>query len=279
MTLKPQDVLVLLKLVAIGENPWTYNGIAVDLCMSPAEVHAAVRRALAAGLAARVGKTIVPERRNLEAFLVHGIRHVFYPEWGELTTGMPTLAAAAPLRREGAVAQEALPPVWPDPEGGQRGPSFMPLYKSAPRAARADARLYELLVLVDAIRGGDERVRSRAIRELRQRLNGRSAEAVVQADRRISVLGELGVSQSALMALLHRHHIGRLALFGSATRGELTPASEIELLLEFEPGRAPLPDGMAAVREDFSVLLGGRGVSLATASILEDASAIRSRSS
>lgn len=274
MTLKPQDVLVLLKLVAIEDNPWTYNEIAVELYMSPAEVHAAVRRALAAGLAVRDGKTIVPERRNLEEFLVHGIRHVFYPERGEPTTGMPTLTAAAPLRGT-PVGQDELPPVWPDPEGEQRGASFMPLYKSAPRAARADPGLYELLVLVDAIRGGDERVRGNAIRELRKRLNTRPQEASMQADRRISVLGDLGVSQAALIALLHRHHIGRLALFGAATRGELTPASEIELLVEFEPGRGPLPDGMAAVRDDFSVLFGGRGVSLAAASILGDASVIR----
>lgn len=278
MTLKPQDVLVLLKLVVIEDNPWTYNGIAVDLCMSPAEVHAAVRRALAAGLAVRSGKGIVPERRNLEEFLVHGVRHVFYAEWGELTTGMPTLGAAAPLRGT-PVAQDDLPPVWPDPEGGHRGPSFMPLYKSAPRAARADPRLYELLVLVDALRSCDGPMRNSAIREMRKRLNVRSAEAMFRVDRRLSVLGDLGVSQSALLALLHRHHIGRLALFGAAARGELTPASEIELLLEFEPGRAPLPDGMAAVREDFSVLFGGREVSLVAASILGDASAIQPRSS
>jgi hypothetical protein len=48
--------------------------------------------------------------------------------------------------------------------------AFSPLYKLAPGAAREDERLYELLVLVDAIRGGRARERELAIRELKKRL-------------------------------------------------------------------------------------------------------------
>ncbi|MEG7523780.1 MAG: hypothetical protein M3H12_11860 [Chromatiales bacterium] len=47
---------------------------------------------------------------------------------------------------------------------------FSPLYKSAPGAAKRDPALYELLVLVDAIRGGRARERELAIKELRARL-------------------------------------------------------------------------------------------------------------
>ena len=61
-------------------------------------------------------------------------------------------------------------PVWPDPQGELRGASFTPLYKSVPKAARADPQLYELLVLVDAIRGGRAREREIAIKELTNRL-------------------------------------------------------------------------------------------------------------
>jgi DNA-binding Lrp family transcriptional regulator len=50
MVLKPQDVLVVLKLVVTGEKPWSYNRLAVGLGMSPAEVHAAVKRLEAAQL-------------------------------------------------------------------------------------------------------------------------------------------------------------------------------------------------------------------------------------
>ena len=51
MSLKSQDVLVLLKLVARGDEPWTYNGLATELDLSPSQVHAAVRRAVKSGLA------------------------------------------------------------------------------------------------------------------------------------------------------------------------------------------------------------------------------------
>ncbi len=59
----------------------------------------------------------------------------------------------------------------PDPKGEVRGESFSPLYKSAPKAAKKDPKLYELLVLVDAIRGGRARERGFAMKELKKRLN------------------------------------------------------------------------------------------------------------
>ena len=45
---------------------------------------------------------------------------------------------------------------------------FSPLYKSVPRAARRDARLYELLALVDAIRAGGGKAHDAAVSELHQ---------------------------------------------------------------------------------------------------------------
>jgi len=175
MFLKPQDILFLLKLVSIGKNPWSYNKLAVALGMSPAEVHAAARRAVTARLAVREQGSIRPVVRNLEELLVHGLRYVFPPGRGSMARGVPTLSAAPPLVAEMADSPE-LPYVWPDPEGAVRGLAFSPLYRSAPVAARADERLYELLVLVDAIRGGQIRERRLAVKELKKRLE-RYAEA------------------------------------------------------------------------------------------------------
>jgi hypothetical protein len=169
MVLKPQDVLVVLKLLALGQQPWSYAGLAGQLGMSASQLHSAVKRALAAQLAVRKGDDIVPHLRNLEEFLVSGLKYVFVPQQGELTRGMPTGYAAPPLSKHFAASQEP-PPVWPHPKGAARGMSFSPLYALAPRAAQADARLYELLVLVDAIRGGRAREREVAIKELKKRL-------------------------------------------------------------------------------------------------------------
>ncbi|MEJ2394083.1 MAG: hypothetical protein P8Z77_04750 [Candidatus Thiodiazotropha sp.] len=170
MILKPQDILVLLKLVTLGDQPWSYNGLAVELGMSPSEVHGAVKRAIAANLAVELDRQIQPNFRNLEEFLIHGIRYVFVPERGQMTRGMPTAHAAPPLA-DLIVPDQEPPPVWPDPEGEIRGMEFTPLYRSCPEAARQDAVLYEWLALVDAVRGGRARERNIASQELSRRLN------------------------------------------------------------------------------------------------------------
>ena len=170
MVLKPQDVLVVLKLIALGPRSWSYAWLAVQLGMSPSQLHSAVKRALAAQLAVRKGEDIVPNIRNLEEFLVHGLKYVFVPERGELTRGIPTGHAAPPLEQHFASSSEP-PPVWPEAQGNVRGVAFSPLYGLAPGAARADPQLYELLVLIDAIRGGRARERELAIKELRKRLD------------------------------------------------------------------------------------------------------------
>lgn len=169
MNLKPQDILFLLKLVALGKKNWSFNKLAVELGMSPSEVHAAAKRALAAKLALKEGENIWPNVRALEDFLFHGIQYVFVPERGGLDRGMPTAYAAAPMD-SWFVNDKEPPPVWPDPEGEVRGESFSPLYKSVPIAAKNDPELYQLLALVDAIRGGRARERDIAKKELKKRL-------------------------------------------------------------------------------------------------------------
>ncbi|MEW8475242.1 MAG: hypothetical protein AB2652_21035 [Candidatus Thiodiazotropha endolucinida] len=170
MLLKPQDILVLLKLVVLGKRPWSYNRLAIELDMSPSEVHGAIKRAITAELALQIDKEIQPNFRNLEEFLIHGIRYAFAPDRGEMTRGMPTAHAAPPLS-EKIVPDQEPPPVWPDPQGEIRGMIFSPLYRSAPEASRNDPALYELLALVDAIRGGKARERNIAVKELTRRFN------------------------------------------------------------------------------------------------------------
>jgi len=169
MNLKPQDILFLLKLVVLGKNKWSFNKLAIDLNMSPSEVHAAAKRSIAARLAIQEDSNIYPNIRNLEDFLLHGVQYVFVPDRGGLSRGMPTAYAAVPMKSH-FIEDNEPPPVWPDPEGKARGTLFSPLYKSAPQAAKHDPRLYELLALVDAIRDGRAREKSIAEKELKVRL-------------------------------------------------------------------------------------------------------------
>jgi hypothetical protein len=169
MTLKPQDVFVQLKIVAHGERKWTFASLAHELSMSVSEVHAAVKRAVAARLMDPSRQ--VPVYKALEEFLVHGVKYAFPPDRGGLTRGLPTGYAAAPLSQIFA-PQNELPPVWSDPEGNVQGFEFSPLYRTASVSARADSKFYELLALVDAIRDGRAREREVATQELKLRLRG-----------------------------------------------------------------------------------------------------------
>ncbi|MDR3555425.1 MAG: nucleotidyltransferase domain-containing protein [Syntrophobacteraceae bacterium] len=75
----------------------------------------------------------------------------------------------------------------------------------------------------------------------------------------------LPLEYESLAQLCRRHHIRRLSLFGSALRGEDLPDSDGDLLVEFEPDKAPGLLGLAGIASELSVLLDGRRVDLRTA--------------
>ena len=185
MSLHPQDVLVVLKLIAHHDRSkrWTYADLGKDLLMSGSQVFRSVDRAEAARLLSAPSIPSAPELReevpltwmwpnnsNLKEFLIHGVKYSFPVERGGPTRGVPTAEAAPPLNQ--ILAQDfPLPPVWPHPAGLFRGIAFSPLHKTAPEAAMRDPKLYELLALLDAIREGRARERELAIRELTARID------------------------------------------------------------------------------------------------------------
>jgi hypothetical protein len=169
LTLKPQDLVVLLKLVSLGEKSATYGELAESLGMSSSEVHASVGRTKAARLLRIEDNRPVIIRAAFREFLLHGAKYAFPATLGSPTRGMLTAYAAPPLASRISQPNES-PPVWPDPKGEQRGISFHPLYPTAPAAAKRDCLLYELLALFDALRGGAARERQIASQLLSERL-------------------------------------------------------------------------------------------------------------
>lgn len=165
MIAKSVDVFVLLKLL-IEKGPKPYAQLSKELGLSASEIHAAVRRCAEAGLLDPSSRT--PLRKPLEEYLLHGVRYAFPAKPGSLTRGIPTAYAAPPLADQ--ISSDGLPPVWPDPEGDTKGYALEPLYGSASKAARANREFYELLALVDAVRGGRARERRLAEEELKKRL-------------------------------------------------------------------------------------------------------------
>lgn len=73
---------------------------------------------------------------------------------------------------------------------------------------------------------------------------------------------KVAVDRKTIAAFCRRHHIRKLALFGSVLRDDFRPESDVDVLVEFEPGHVP---GLAffAVQRELSEIL-GRKVDLNT---------------
>jgi uncharacterized protein len=76
-------------------------------------------------------------------------------------------------------------------------------------------------------------------------------------------LNDVELPAAAIAAFCERHHIGRLSLYGSILREDFGPESDVDMLVEFEPGRVPGLLGMAGLEEELTAML-GRKVDLRT---------------
>jgi len=72
------------------------------------------------------------------------------------------------------------------------------------------------------------------------------------------------IPKEAVAEFCRRHHIRRLSIFGSALRDDFNEQSDIDVLVEFQPGHTPGLLGMVRLERELSSLLGGRKVDLRT---------------
>jgi len=166
LSLKPQDLVVLLKLVIAPSEPMTYAGIGQALFISASEAHASLARARAAQLVTfeESGRVVIA-RGSFRELLLHGARFVFPAVTGALLRGVPT-AHASPALRDLVTQSDEPPPVWPYAKGPARGIAVYPLYPTVPQATENDPKLYQALALFDALRIGRSREREIASSEL-----------------------------------------------------------------------------------------------------------------
>lgn len=75
------------------------------------------------------------------------------------------------------------------------------------------------------------------------------------------------VPKEEIAEFCRRNYIRRLSLFGSVLRDDFRPDSDIDVLVEFEPGHVP---GLRFVRlqDELSSIFGGRSVDLVTPKFL-----------
>lgn len=167
--LKPQDIVIVVKILAKGQQGWAQGSLALEIGMSASEVNAGIKRSSLAGLLRKKNDKVVPVKKSIEEFLVHGLKYVFPVERGEPTRGIPT-SGASPVFKNVLSDDPDLPPVWPDADGATKGYALKPLYKCVPFAVKQDKILYQYLSIIDALRGGRAREISAAKKLLQKAL-------------------------------------------------------------------------------------------------------------
>lgn len=171
--LKPQDCVVLMKLLANPATDLSQRQLSSALLVSLSEINAAIKRLEEAGLLRKTNKNeLFPNILAAEEFLIHTIKFLFPGKLGEYTRG--TLAAiASPLFRDKIALGNDPAPVWPDALGEARGVALLPIHPNLSKALREnpDPSFHELLILVDVIRSGRPRERNLAITLLKEKLH------------------------------------------------------------------------------------------------------------
>jgi hypothetical protein len=163
--MKSQDIVLLLKLISLEKSSnlapsdnYSLRQLEALTGISKSELSSALNRCINVGLVARDRQSSQPlvNRKALLGFLLQGIKYVFPAKPASLVRGIPTAFAAPVLEGKVMSAGDSIN-VWPDATGTMKGQAIAPLFKSVPQAVKADAKLYELLALVDAIRIGNPR--------------------------------------------------------------------------------------------------------------------------
>ena len=72
----------------------------------------------------------------------------------------------------------------------------------------------------------------------------------------MAVRSNIQVSRDHIRDFCQRHHIRRLAFFGSALRADFHSASDVDVLVEFEPGHLVGLIRLAAMELELSEILG-----------------------
>lgn len=164
--MRPQDIVILLKMITLHNRKWTYAEVANALQISETEVSFAMERNRLAGL-------VNPDKNKvnklaLREFLIYGVKYVFPPQMGYSARGIATAHSAPPINQYVAGNEYY---VWKYYKGTKRGNTILPLYDKVPRIVGEDTELYELLAIVDTLRIGKKREIEIAINELDKRLS------------------------------------------------------------------------------------------------------------
>ena len=148
--MRPQDVVILLKMITLHDRNWTFAEIANTLQISESEVSCAMDRNKLAGLVSPDKTTV--NRLALRDFLIYGLKYVFPPQTGSSTRGIPTAHSTFPVNQH--ITESGENYVWKYYKGTKRGNSIVPLYDKIPKIIENQPELCEFLVIIDTLRIG-----------------------------------------------------------------------------------------------------------------------------
>lgn len=161
--MRPQDIVILLKLISIEGKSLNISELSHSLFLSLSEVSQSLNRSQIANLIDYDKKNVF--RQNLMEFIEHGAKYVFPSRPGSMIRGMPTAHSHPFMEKK---INGDIPYVWPDNQGNEIGLELLPFYEKQTDAARQDEKLYKLLALVDVLRIGKVREIKLAVPELKK---------------------------------------------------------------------------------------------------------------
>ena len=157
MQLKPQDTVLALKYWSLKRDnrDSSVRDIAESIGISASEVSKGAKRLVAARLVVERDARMFAESGALLEWLSYGVRYAYPQESVGYGRGIATSWNCPVLKSEMVPPTPAL--VWPVAGGDREGALIKPFHQSVPVAASKDEQLYQVLSLLEAIRGGKPR--------------------------------------------------------------------------------------------------------------------------
>ncbi|MBI9054760.1 MAG: winged helix-turn-helix transcriptional regulator [Bacteroidales bacterium] len=146
--MRPQDIVVLLKIIALKHNDWYNSDLAQSLKISPSVISEVLNRCKMAGLIDSKKRKV--NINSFIEFLIYGFRYVIPTQPGAIVKGIPTAHSASPIKEHISSGSDIY--VWANAKGTHRGQAIEPLFKSIPKIVQEDKGFYELLIIIDTIR-------------------------------------------------------------------------------------------------------------------------------
>ncbi len=163
--IRPQDLIVLLKLFLDSGKQEKLSVMAQHLGLSTSEISKSMERSRYAGLLLYEDKVAT---RSLLEFFVYGLPYAFPVQPGSATRGIPTAVSHPEIARYFSIGESF---VWPVANGVERGFAIVPLYPSLPAVIPLNPGLYFATALLDVLRIGKTREKQFAQVELQKLLH------------------------------------------------------------------------------------------------------------